>query len=220
VAEFALDNRALIEARVQIPQTGLARAWTEIDGETAISGLVSLELAGGTAFQGAVISGGVSDTRVLANWVQGQGKLASTRISGQHFFEPTPRDIIENIITLAGEVLNPEMPPICDKPLARWMRFAETADAALSAIVGYLGLAWWADLDGKIRVGTPDYPEVRPDIDVFPLDSPEWKRLDFASDEYTVLPRSTVVTEYGNYRVTEVRYYLHNNKLRGTFYYA
>jgi hypothetical protein len=217
---FSLGSRALIEVRVIIPEQGIARAWTEIDGETAISGQQVLELAGGTTFAGTIIAGGASDTRILANWAQGLGLLASVPSPGQHYFEATPRSILKSIITDAGEVLNPDLPPICDQPIDRWMRLADTPDVQLGFITKFLNLTWWLDPDGRVRVGVLDYPEVTPGIDVFPLDSPEWKRLDFASDDVTIMPRTSVVTDYGIYKVSEVRYTLSKGRWRGTFYYV
>lgn len=227
MSEFSLGSRALIESRIIIPQSGIARCWTEIDGETAISGQQVLELAGGTTFAGTIISGGASDTRILANWAQGLGRLASVVVPGQHFFEATPRSIFESILIDAGELtpsgapaLNPEMPSICDEPIDRWMRLASTGDVQLGLITGFLELTWWLDFDGRVHIGTLEYPETKPDIDVMPLDSPEWHRLDFASDDVTIMPRTSVVTDYGTYKVSEVRYTLSDGHFRGTFYYV
>lgn len=225
--EFSCAGRALIDMRLVWPDAGGWRVSSmEVDGETAISGLVDLELAGGTVLKGRVSTGGVSDTRVLANLAPGKGLLAFVEIPGQHFFEATPRTIVENIISATApnpfdrELLNPSMPPLCDRPIARWMRIGTTADDALTQLMRYLGLAWWFDPDGQVRIGELTYPEVRPEsLDVLPLDSPEWGRLDFATDDETIMPRTTVVTDYGSYRVKEVRYYLSEGRWRGTIYY-
>ncbi len=226
MSDFSCAGRALIEARIIIPEQGGLRAWVEVDGESAIGGQVKLVLAGGMSFSCTVTSGGTSDTRVLATLSQGMGTLATAEIEGQHFVEATPRTIVENIVAHTAEnaadreKLNPVMPAVCDLPIARWMRMRSTADDALNQLASYLRLGWWFDADGQIRIGELTYPTVAPDIDVFPLDSPEWKRLEFASDDVTVMPRSSVATEYGTYRAKELRYYLAKGKWRGTLYYA
>jgi hypothetical protein len=226
--DFSCAGRALIALRLGLPEFGAWKASSvEVDGDDPISGQVDLELAGGVVLKGTVVSGGASDTRVLANIRPGRGLLTVTEIPGQHFFEATPRTIAENIVAHTAndptlrETINAAMPAICDEPIARWMRLKTTADDALSQLVRYLGLAWWFDPDGQIRIGELEYPEVRPSsIDIFPHDNPEWTRLDFATDDETIMPRTTVVTEYGSYRVKEVRYYLHENRWRGTLDYA
>jgi hypothetical protein len=229
MSEFTCAGRALIDGRIIWPESGGWKATSlEVDGDTAISGAVQLELAGGVTLSGTVVSGGVSDTRVLANILPGKGLLSRVTVPGQHFVEPTPRSIIENILSHTAddptgqmqEQLNPTLPPICDQPLARWMRIQTTADDALNQIVSFIGLDWWFDLDGRIVVGEIVYLPVTPStLDVLPHDHPEQGRLVFGTDDETIQPRTTVVTEYGSYQCTEVRYVLSNGKWRGILYY-
>lgn len=213
---FTCDGRALIETSLYIPEAGAYRARVEVDGQTAITGQVDLELPGVT-FKCTVRAGGDSDTRIVATLAPGKGTLPAD-IGGQSYFEATPRTILRD--TVGAETLNADLPEIADQPIARWVRIAGPADDAVSRLAKYLGLSWWFEPDGTIKIGTIAYPETTPDIDIFPHDSPEWKRLNFASDEVIVMPRTTVNTDYGSYRVTEVRYWLRRGLWRGTLYYA
>jgi len=113
------------------------------------------------------------------------------------------------------------MPSIADQPIARWMRIEQPGDAALAQLATYLGLGWWFDPDGQIRLGQIEYPEVTlSGLDVLPLDQPQRKRFDFGNDETLMQPRTSVVTAYGTYRITEVRYWLSQGRWRGTAYYV
>lgn len=218
-AEFTLGDRALIEGRLIWPESGAIRGSFEIDGEDPISGAVTLGLPG-VDIAVTIVSGGLSDTRVYANFNSGGGTLSQFPVEGQHLYQATPRTIFEQILNGSGETLFPEMPAICDQAIAHWMRIATTADNALAQLVRHLGLAYWFEPDGRVRIGQIDYPEVTLDtLDVLPLDRPEWKRLDFADDDEIVQPRTTLVTDYGSYRVVEVRYYLARGIWRGEIFY-
>ena len=218
MSDYSCGGRALIEARVTIPEQGAIRAEVEVDGETAISGEVDLVLTGGVAYRCTVMAGGVSDTRVLAVLTSGKGTLGDV-VPGQHFYQSAPRTIIQS--GLNGELLNPVMPSIADQPIARWMRIEQPGDAALAQLAAYLGLGWWFDPDGQIRLGQIEYPEVTlSGLDVLPLDQPQRKRFDFGNDETLMQPRTSVGTAYGTYRITEVRYWLSQGRWRGTAYYV
>lgn len=225
--EFSCGGRALIEMALYWPDTGSWRARVEVDGETALSGQVQLELTGGVVLTGTVKSGGVSDSRVQATLTAGRALLTSTIIPGQHFYDTTPRTIVDNIMAntsggpLLREMVNQDLPGVFDQSIARWMRIRTTADEALTRLTNHFGLKWWFDPDGRIRIGTPEYPDVRlSTVDVLPHDDPEWSRLVFASDDEIVQPRTTLVTDYGSYPVREVRYYLSRGRLRGVLYHA
>jgi hypothetical protein len=139
-------------------------------------------------------------------------------VAGQAFYEAPPRAILQQ--TIGVESLNAELPDIVDEPIARWVRIAGPADEAVSQLASYLGLTWWFEPDGTVKFGALSYPLSSTTIDVLPNDNPEWGRLVFASEEATVLPRTTITTDYGSYAVTEVRYSLSEGIWRGVLYYA
>ncbi len=213
---FLCGGRPLIECRLYLPQDGAFRARVEVDGTTAIAGQVDLELPG-TTFKCTVRRGGATGSRVLAVLSSGMGTLTAP-VGGQAFYEATPRSILQQ--TIGIETLNAELPQIADEPIARWVRIAGPADEAVSQLASYLGLSWWFDPDGTIKLGALSYPPSSVTIDVLPNDNPEWGRLMFASEEATVLPRTTITTDYGSYAVTEVRYSLSEGIWRGILYYA
>lgn len=213
---FLCAGRPLIECGLYVAHDGAYRARVEVDGTTEISGQVDLELPGVT-YKCTVKRGGATGSRVLAVLSPGMGTL-TTSIGGQSFYEASPRTILQQTIGL--ETLNAELPAILDEPIARWVRAAGPADEAVSILAKYLGLGWWFEPDGTIKLGELKYPPSSVTIDVLPNDNPEWGRLAFASEDGTVLPRTTVTTDYGSYAVTEVLYSLRNGIWRGVLYYA
>lgn len=213
---FRCAGRPLIECRLYAAQDGAYRARVEVDGVTEIMGQVDLELPGVT-YKCTVKRGGATGSRVLAVLSPGMGTLTAP-IDGQSFFEASPRVILQQ--TIGSESLNAELPQIADEPIARWVRLAGPADEAVSRLAAYLGLSWWFEPDGTIKLGEISYPPSSVSIDVLPNDNPEWGRLMFASEDGTVLPRTTVTTDYGSYAVTEVRYSLSNGIWRGVLNYA
>lgn len=228
---FLCGGRPLIECRLYLPQDGAFRARVEVDGTTEITGQVDLELPGVT-FKCTVKRGGSTGSRVLAVLSPGMGTLAAP-VGGQSFYEATPRAILQQTIGTGlaadGEVtdqsgtlesLAADLPQIVDEPIARWVRIAGPADTAVSRLASYLGMSWWFEPDGTIKLGELAYPPSSVSIDVLPNDNPEWARLMFASEEDTVMPRTTITTDYGSYAVTEVRYSLSDGIWRGVLHYA
>lgn len=213
---FLCGGRPLIECRLYLPQDGAFRARVEVDGTTEIAGQVDLELPGVT-FKCMVRRGGTTGSRVLAVLSPGMGTLTA-HVDGQAFYEATPRAILQQ--TIGVESLNVELPEIVDEPIARWVRIAGPADVAVSLLARHLGLSWWFEPDGSVKLGALSYPPSSVTIDVLPNDNPEWGRLTFASEDATVLPRTTITTDYGSYAVTEVRYSLSEGIWRGVLYYA
>ena len=230
---FTANGRSLIGGTFVWPEEG---PWMfsdlEVDGEDPLTGPVQLELPSVT-LAGYVLTQGVSELIPKAQVLAGLtgGLRDETKLEGQHHSRANVRTILLDLLGGAKETLDQGSDAaILNQQIESWMRLACTPQEALRRLVRRLterrdptqpAVSWWVQPSGQVRVAPLEYPEVRlSDLDVLPHDKPHRKILFVAGDETdTVRPRTTLVTEYGNFLVREVQYTLVDGDWRGTIYY-
>ena len=231
---FTANGRSLIGGTFVWPEEG---PWIfsdlEVDGEEPLLGAVQLELPSVT-LAGYVLEQGVSELIPKAQVLAGLsgGLRAEAALPGQHHSRANVRTILLDILSGAKETLDQagSDSAILNQQIESWVRTACSPQGALRQLVRRLtekrdsalpAISWWVEPSGQVRVAALEYPEVRlSDLDVLPNDKPHRKILYVAGDEADIVrPRTTLVTEYGNFLVREVQYTLVDGDWRGTIYY-
>jgi hypothetical protein len=153
-----INGSPVVSGAVHLPRTGVWSANLVVDQDTAVTGRVTVEIAGGLTLNGTASRSGVSDgcavLRVLA------GSAALSRPVPPKYFRLIPaRQVLEHILRSVGE----ELAPSSDASLVRRQLQAHcqkrmSASAALSSLVEDLGGVWRALPDGTIWVGLESWP--------------------------------------------------------------
>lgn len=155
---LTVAGSAVTRGRLTVPRVGPWHAEMWLDADTAPSGAVSLSWADGEAiWQGFVVPGrgGVYTTGGPAQvWLVGGAGGLSATLSGASYRNVTPRTVLTQILSSAGERLSGTSPAATlDGSLARWSRSAGTTAAQVTRLTDALGVLWRVLPDGSVYVG-------------------------------------------------------------------
>lgn len=142
----SIANSPILQARITIPQFGIWHGDAVLDGDTAVTGDVSLVVGNltmaGHAFRSAQFVG-----RRGVRIVGGHGGW-STIVSAQAYYEPSGvpiSHVLGDVAAACGETLTLAAD---SRPWTRYVRETMPGARALNQI---LGQTWWIDVDGSTK---------------------------------------------------------------------
>ena len=149
-----------------LPRVGAWTADLVLDADSAPSGVVAIESAGGLRLSGFVERVNVTEGRVEVRIRAGRGQLAKelAPVAYRPVGGVRVRTLLEDLARDSGEELSPNTAPeITEAFLAAWSRERGTTARALRALAFALGCSWRFDPSGRFLLVRESWPEVDPD---------------------------------------------------------
>lgn len=145
----SIANSPILSARITIPQFGIWHGDAELDGDTAVTGDVSVAIGNLTlaahAFRSAQFVG-----RRRVRLVGGHGGW-STIVPAQAYYEPSGvpvSHVLGDVANACGETLT------LASDSRPWTRYVRETMAGARALNQILGSTWWIDTDGSTKNAT------------------------------------------------------------------
>lgn len=145
----SIANSPILSARITIPQFGIWHGDAELDGDTAVTGDVSVAIGNLTlaahAFRSAQFVG-----RRRVRLVGGHGGW-STIVPAQAYYEPSGvpvSHVLGDVANACGETLT------LASDSRPWTRYVRETMAGARALNQILGSTWWIDTDGSTKNST------------------------------------------------------------------
>ena len=142
----SIANSPILQARITIPQFGIWHGDAELDGDTAVTGDVTLTI-GDLTMQGHAFRSAPFVGRRRVRIVGGHGGW-STPVPAQAYYEPSGipiSHVLGDVANACGETLTLASDP---RPWTRYVRETMPGARALNQI---LGQSWWIDTDGSTK---------------------------------------------------------------------
>lgn len=162
-----VSGHRVVELRLLVGNTGPWTAECDLEGDDAVSGSVTLEIAGGDAplrLQGTVTESGVFGEQRKLRIVAGAGAWGNVVTAKGYHNDAGVKALLvaTDAAREVGERLG-SFAPAADRLGADYARHAGVASRALEDAAG--SLAWWVDHDGVTHVGgRPAGAQVDPDV--------------------------------------------------------
>lgn len=142
----SIAGSPILRARITIPQFGIWHGDAELDGDTAVTGDVTLTI-GDLTMQGHAFRSAPFVGRRRVRIVGGHGGW-STPVPAQAYYEPSGipiSHVLGDVANACGETLTLASDP---RPWTRYVRETMPGARALNQI---LGQSWWIDTDGSTK---------------------------------------------------------------------
>ncbi len=184
----------------------------QLDADEALSGDVVLADEEANEFHGTVYRSNLHVGRVWARVLGGKGKLGTLELDAAHYQSATGRFIAEDIISRAGETIDPNSAPLTTT-LDYWSHDAGTGQRALTTLAERLGVSWRVLPNGNVWVGTDSSDPITL-LSVLELDRNGIRgTIELGLDALVLLPGEVLGTE----RIARILYCQSDDKpLRAT----
>lgn len=156
---LTVDEHPVLTLDLSLKKIGNWVLDVQVDADEALSGDVVLADAEGNEFKGTVYRSNLHVGRVWARILGGKGKVGTLELDAAHYQSATGRFIAEDIISRAGETIDPNSAPLTTT-LDYWSHDKGTAQRALTSLVERLGVAWRVLPNGNVWLGTDGSDEV------------------------------------------------------------
>jgi hypothetical protein len=181
-------------------------AWhctAEVDGDTALSGAVTVD-NDGTQWLGFVLRSKGFAGRCQAWIVGGKGQLAKI-LDAKHYSNTMAATVAADICRDSGEVLASGL--VLTQRLAHWERTQGQASHCLVALCDRLGLTWRTLRDGTIWIGTDTWATVKPKVEV---EDEDWSSgcIQLMAEEFSELAKLAPGVTYDGNRADEVVFHV------------
>lgn len=151
----------LLVCRLREPLDGVWRAECESDHETALSGVVTIEIDGST-WKGTVVRSTVDNGRVKSLVVGGAGALLAdddgADVGAKSYTSTNLKIVLDDILTATGETLASDSDNLLSYRVPLWTRSAGPARRAVEALAAKVGLSWRVKRSGGLWFGTHAWP--------------------------------------------------------------
>jgi hypothetical protein len=209
-----LNGLNIWEATICMPRVGAWTADVACDATTLLSGSVSL-VNGGLSLRGFVLRGGSSQGVQKVRLVGGNGGLSRTLIP-QGYQLVTMGQVASQLLSSVGESLSPKSTPAATQAaLPAWIRAAQTAGTALTALADAAGAVWRVLPDGSIFLGMDTYPVTTPPFTLALSHDPQLGRTVYGVESLSILPATTL----DGRRVSCVEHICSEDGLRSVVYW-
>lgn len=145
-------GHVVTDARLTIPAWGASYVDVSLDGETALSGAVTLSMAD-LSWQGTVLSGGPAQGRSYFRAVAGAAGWGKT-LSRRSYANDAGVKLLKILSDAAGEVGETFDPSTIDPSASVGPYFVRPADLACRLLEQLAPNAWYVGEDGKTRLGS------------------------------------------------------------------
>lgn len=152
-----LAGHTLLSLRMTIPRTGAWVADVVVDTDAAITGAVTLEIAGRT-WRGTVTSGDVELGRWSGRVVGGAGGLQRS-LAATAYADTDLRTVVGETLRDAGETLSAASGDL-SAVVTRWARAAAPAAHAVGDVARSAGMSWRVARDGSVWIGADAWSAV------------------------------------------------------------
>jgi len=209
-----LAGHNLLSLRMTIPRSGAWVADAVVDTDTAITGTVTLEIAGRT-WRGTVTSGDVELGRWSGRVVGGAGGLQRA-LAATAYADTDLRTVVGETLRDAGETLSAASGDL-SAVVTRWARAAAPAAHAVGDVARSAGMSWRVARDGSVWIGADAWGAVDlGTVDVLERD-PRHGRWVLAGDGAALAePGVSVTLDGAAVRVGTVEHSLDGDALRTT----
>ena len=152
----------LLSAIITEPATGVWRAETNLDADTAVTGQVTISIDGQT-WVGTVIRSATEQGRVMALVLGGAGTLGADEdgliIGAKSFTKTTLGTVLQDVLRLTGESLGEDSDDLSGYQVPLWNRAQGPARRAVEALSKKSRLDWRVTREGKLWFGTIPWGE-------------------------------------------------------------
>ncbi|MDD5245468.1 MAG: hypothetical protein PHU49_15780 [Syntrophorhabdaceae bacterium] len=156
------NDLQVLKAEITLPKSGPWVAKIEANGDTALSGTVTIDFADGSMQLVGTVPTGACEAyadRVLARIVGGAAGLQTT-VGGKAYRQATAGLIIGDLLREAGEMLSTTSSATALATVfPHWVRLQNPAQRELALLIRRLGVGWRVLADGTVWVGTDAWAE-------------------------------------------------------------
>jgi hypothetical protein len=161
MALVTANKLAVIEASIQMPQLGAWTADLVVDTDVALTGRVTIEIAGGLTLIGAVTRGDVFADTGHVRVTAGNDGLRRTA-KPKHYISPNARTILADLLRTANETLSGTADPATlATSYPAWTTIGQPIGLAISALLQdrRLNVTWRMLPDGTLWLGPESWPD-------------------------------------------------------------
>ncbi len=191
MAFATLAELPVLGGTICLPRAGVWHADLEVDADAASTGAVTL-VAGSMTLRGTAFRTGVFTARAGVRVVGGAASLGKTAPAKAYRGVPVSivaRDIVGDV----GEALAASSDAsLLTSELPAWVRLQQKASEQLGHLVDHFGVGWRVLVDGSVWLGTDTWPAGDLGTGALLREWPEQARAEYAVDDFTLLPATTL----------------------------